>query len=509
MSILKDVIEILNDAKDGIQDAGTIQYSDNRSLSERSKDGILEFPIIIGRDTDIETAMMVSKALERNYATMIQIVASMNSVVKVSDVETPQEFVKLFHSNSKGLISESVDLTSNDFTRLGTVVSERNGTRVVSTVYNADTPSLNKLLKESNVNLLESLHGSSLNHSLKERGRDTIYMFKDDTKNRKYNAPVMEKHDRNRTNKRNVQTADTSHDHDEHENTAYRDLGHTITNVNDTKVTPKFINNVDNKFDINLKTPSSTNAVNALDKAKIDAHSKIAQTVTSRQMLQDNDAKKANELVSTTVHIVIKQLSNDNLYAGMVDFIIGVKGKLHPVDTEDIMLQLIKANERKGVLFNILRWTTGEISFVKDLLLAVDDAKFDNLQMSKESSGKYNWFRRLKEMKRRSDVSKVLKMIGAKNNVILPNANIVISEDTADQLNIHHSVDVHNIRTVKQIVEDLFLLGFTIVDHAAQCVYFYFRGDEDFETITFSSLEKENSNEQRKFKEMLKVINRV
>ena len=54
-----------------------------------------------------------------------------------------------------------------------------------------------------------------------------------------------------------------------------------------------------------------------------------------------------------------------------------------------------------------------------------------------------------------------------------------------------------------------FLLGFAIVDSSSQVAHFIFDGDPDFQSVTFSALERSGSNDERKFKEMLKTINRM
>lgn len=569
MGYLKDVIDTINDISSvsgtGSDIANSIMYDDTRgSISQRAKSGILQFPVLISRNNmDLETAMMVCKALERNYATFVQIVVSMNSVVKISDVQTPEEFIRLFHTNNSSLL-ESV---SSDPMRLGNVIHDIGNARVVSTVYtNAGTDGLTSINKESFISSMVDMRKTTLNNILTKRDTSgPLFAFSDPEKNKKFNNVVYEfkrdsmsgntmadafasagvtvdsetanneisdeetrrilddfnRQDRDEARRRERASNPKSssspkssvsvntpppidNDSSKPEKTTKNDKGSKDKTGKDKPGVTKYNNTVT----YNIKQGSSKSNNDIEEKSKYNVHGRIAPTLSANNMLKDNDVRKSNELVSTTLHIVIKQLSDDNLYAGMVDFIIGVKGVLHPVDSDDVVVQLRKANERKGIFFNILRWTTGELSFVKDLLLSVDDAKFDNLELS-NGSGAYNWFRRLKEMKRRRNITTALRRIGVTKNTILPNANLVITQEEVDFLRINYSIDMTDIRTVKTVLEDLFLLGFTIVDSASKAVSFIFSGDEDFQVVSFSGLEKEDANEQRKFKEMLKVINRI
>ena len=80
MGTLKDIVDIINscEAKDEMKtNLLSKKYS---SIATRASEGTLQFPILISNSLDIETSQMIVKALERNYATFVQTVISMNSV---------------------------------------------------------------------------------------------------------------------------------------------------------------------------------------------------------------------------------------------------------------------------------------------------------------------------------------------------------------------------------------------------------------------------------------------
>ena len=51
-----------------------------------------------------------------------------------------------------------------------------------------------------------------------------------------------------------------------------------------------------------------------------------------------------------------------------------------------------------------------------------------------------------------------------------------------------------------------FMLGLVIVDSSSEIAHFLFDKDKTFHTISFSALERENSNATKQFKEMLKAV---
>ena len=220
-----------------------------------------------------------------------------------------------------------------------------------------------------------------------------------------------------------------------------------------------------------------------------------------QQMLKDNDVKKANELVATTMHARIHMLNKNNEPIGVQDFMIGIKGTMHPVKSEEMISNMVAACKNNNRVFNFLRWTTGEISFFKDFWLGLNDMKRD---ISNESKGASRWWIALKN---RRALARVQANALFKDR-LLPNATIVLTAEEAELIKVNYGYDVMNPYFMKKIMEAYFLLGFVIVDSASQIAHFYFDGSQDFESVSFSGLEKENTRDERKFKEMLKVINR-
>jgi len=222
----------------------------------------------------------------------------------------------------------------------------------------------------------------------------------------------------------------------------------------------------------------------------------------SKDVLTDNDVKKSNELVSTTLHIRIKLVNNDNEDMGIVDFIVGIKCILHPIKSNDMISNMVSACRNDNKVFNFLRWTSGEISFFKDFLFNVKEIKKD---VTDYKAGASPWWITLKRRKSLATMKDSM-FIGKK---ILPNATIVISAEEVEFIKTEYGFDLFNPIFFKKIINTYFLLGFVVVDSSSEIAHFLFEDQDNFQTLTFSALEKSNVNDERKFKEMLKVVNRI
>jgi hypothetical protein len=167
-----------------------------------------------------------------------------------------------------------------------------------------------------------------------------------------------------------------------------------------------------------------------------------------------------------------------------------------------MITNMVNACRNNNKVFNFLRWTTGEISFFKDFLLNIKETKADVTDYKRGSSV---WWSSLKRRKRLSNMRDTMFL----DKQILPNATIVISAEEVEFIKSEFGFDLFNPIFFNKILNTYFLLGFVIVDNSAQMAHFLFEDQEEFQTVTFSALEKSSVNDERKFKEMLKVVNRI
>lgn len=554
MSTLKDIIDIIKSSKATEDLKNNMLNKKYSSISTRASEGTLQFPILISNSLDIETAQMVVKALERNYTTFVQTVISMNSVTSSTDIA---DYLKQFHqnfSNNKLNISDVTDIIKN----IGEgykIEKLDNGTYVLTETYNnTSTSGTIKANKEQLIDLMEDLNYNILNKKVTPRD-ETIYHFKDAEKNKKFNsitmeatsyrpltddqvqimlksrgyfqgtaafdrarAELMQQHYDDYVRQREIEDEEKLLNHAEKRaqmtmNQAQREIDNIRNDENDEYRRQR--DRLDdlrqyNKFEYE-KTRNATNdaAKNANLASQTAANAKNIQATDYKlnsyelptQMLKDNDVKKANELIATTMHVRLHMLNKNNDPIGIRDFILGIKGNMHPIKSEEMIANVSNACKNTDKVFNFLRWTTGEISFFKDFYLNINDMKKD---VYNESQGASRWWIALKN---RRSLGKMSNSAFIKNK-ILPNATIVLSTEEAEIIKSVYGFDIMKPYFTSKIMKEYYLLGFVVVDNSAQIAHFMFDGDVDFQSVSFSGMEKENTRDERKFKEMLKVINR-
>ena len=443
MGILRDLLDTLPTWKDHLNKVGSKMTDKNySSIATRAKEGILQFPVIASDSIDIDILSMVSKALERQYSTFIQVVYSMHSVANINDHQGIEDYLQQFHQNDV----LPTDLRRNILTQASRLAEsytqEQIGDIIVEAVI-CDGSS-NKILYQN-----------------KEFLRDILESFRTDKLNDKFNpySPALEA----RTVKNTYST------------------DYNILPTGGYKV---------------LKKQDKTEIIDSPDPV-VEPEKRIVSLPT--KVLTDNDVKKSNELIPTTLTLRINYQDNTGKIVGTQDFIIGVKTILHPVSSTEMVANLSSVS--KGKMFNFIRCTTGEMSFFKDFLFAIDESKTDVVNRSNGSSG---WWIALK---RRSTLAKLKRNLFVGKR-LLPNATIIASKEEADYIKNNTGIDIMDPGFIKTIMDKYFLLGFAIVDKSLQIVHFMFDGDREPQSLSFASLERENSNKGNDFKEMLKMINR-
>ena len=214
--------------------------------------------------------------------------------------------------------------------------------------------------------------------------------------------------------------------------------------------------------------------------------------------MTNNDCKKANEIVPTTLALSLNVKDKGN-FGGTVNFVIGIKAVLHLVSSSEAVKNMVYACKNNNKFFNFVRWTTGEISFFKDFILQLDQIKTDAIN----ASSKHNaWWSALK---RRKNVAKLKRsMIGSKQ--LLPNATIVLSIEEVNAVKIEHGFDLMDPKMMKRIMDEYFLLAFVVVDSSQEIAYFMFDGQDEPQAMSFTGMERENSS-KNDFKEIYKLIN--
>ena len=400
---LKDIIDMLTDLKDwtafkGDNNSGKPMYSKS-SISNASSNLVAVFPVLCTKNISINTASMISKAVEKNCVTMLQ---RLFACFQISDANNTEEFLKAFHVNLSGKAASLDDIF-----------------RITSLGEASITYQDRDIVKQDMNNLDFYLSESINNYSLKDF--------------------------------------------------------------------------VVNEGAVSLPPSYNTKRVENDDWKDV----KNASDYFKNQVM-NGDYKKANELMPTMIQVNFKHRNGDEL-VDLNPSIIGVKAKLYPMSSEDIIRHLTDKSYESNWITNFIRATTREISFIKDFIMAIDKAKIDAMSLSmRNSSSDKMW----KVLERRALISKFKKIFRSNNNAAAI-TTLVVSQEEVEYMRKFAHIDLERIPVIRNLFEGLNFMSICIVDEALEIAKFIFdEEDPSWETLSFNHLEREASDQTYK-----KVVN--
>ena len=219
--------------------------------------------------------------------------------------------------------------------------------------------------------------------------------------------------------------------------------------------------------------------------------------------LLDRDIKRSNDLLPFGIQVRLIAVNDKKEFVQFIDFIVGVKTILHPVSSNDMIENIARALQNKSLAFKLMKWTTGEISLVKDIILNLKDIKMD--AMSRNNTKKSPFFNTLKRLKN--------KRVGMSNltvpHALIPNATIVITSYEADYLENNYAIDVRNEAVASKLIKNLFLMSFIILDEGTGTMSVMYDADRSFQTYSLETLERDNQMNSNKLgREIGRMISR-
>lgn len=535
MSTLRDIIDTVNNLEGEVTDyiSSTKQM---KSLSKASQDGIMNFPVIVSDALTVEDAMIVSKALEKEFASFALIVMTMNPYLTVSGSSmSASDYIAKFHQNVdrrtdgtdivnaiQKITNEAANLLDLDYeaaNSLNQVLLYRVYENVrYSNVesanlkynYTIDDVTESTILNDVVKRRINSIYKPITEARYKDEDFDnqmTINRLRMQSKQNQFNRQMgidQFNHQKEQDEIRNAQANANYNlslikfDEDVRQHNISNNMAERNYQLNKNKFESdtKFRND---QFAYQKERDKISDA-QYNDKLRID---RINANRNARQLqhLMDNDVKKANELVPTLLHMRIYPIdkkTGEELPS--IDFVVGIKATLHPVPSDEMITNICRGVKNEDVLFNMLRWTTGEISFLKDFVFGINEIKIDAMNASHKSS---KWWTMLK---RRKAMAKIKNFVFP--NKLLPNATIVVTQEEVNTIKEIYGYDLENLSIIDKLMSNYFLIAFVIVDPALQRVKFLFDGRTQFEMQTYATLARESTTNDKQFKEMLNMLGR-
>ena len=178
---------------------------------------------------------------------------------------------------------------------------------------------------------------------------------------------------------------------------------------------------------------------------------------------------------------------------------MAIKSDLQFINREEIKRLVTEVDSPGSWLHTLIKLTTGEISFFKDLIFAADRAKKDveaervlgNAPISRRLIDARNRYRAKSSANAITKlVNKCKDIIAKKNYKDLPMITVVMTEQDFEEAS---GIRVNRVlsgasKLVEQIIDTYMLLGFGIVDADNGVVYFFYAGESRYITASISEL---------------------
>ena len=178
---------------------------------------------------------------------------------------------------------------------------------------------------------------------------------------------------------------------------------------------------------------------------------------------------------------------------------VGIKVMLHPAEPVDINDRVADAIVGHGVIKSLVRWTSGEVE-------SLDDMLFGTTRMKKNISGGSKMDQWFDVIERRKRINKLSLGLAAKKP-FLPNMTIHLSTYDVEEIERKTKVNLlKNINMAQRLVKECFLLALVITDDAYETAYILYDGHNDFEEIPFNTIKRENDKTSDTMVSILKTF---
>lgn len=511
-SVVRDIVDVLTSLKDYDE----VQFINNsnanrsfKSITSATKDLILTFPVMVSTDIEPDNAIMIAKAHEKKMASLLHILFTAISVENNEDVF---DYVKKFHSNM-GSMTGTLDSYADSLDKMAASFGES-----YDQTLKIDKDVLNTVLedlKESDYTLPDDVKESSLESYkivpgyrtgmrdviIKENKKEVIYEWRRDNatdrasfNSRQDAASLISSYGYDPDNPPDFNSINVGDRHPDGRSVA------TNQNLSDLRAAYSYLATQDPEKSNPLPGRNRYKAGFENDKQYAEYMKNMADF--HGKAVLNTEYKKANELQPTMMVINFmrhSETSGDTINTA----VIGIKAKIYPVSSADICNRISGKLDDKNVLTNFIRATTNEISFFRDFLFAIDNAKMDAMSYGKKATSNKLW----KVLERRSTKSKFRRSLKMYNDATAI-TTLVLSENDAEYLKKVHSIDILDVSKARKILDAYNFMCICVLNQSTEVAsILYDTGDDTYEMIPFSGLEREASDNS--YKKMVNLLSKV
>jgi len=206
------------------------------------------------------------------------------------------------------------------------------------------------------------------------------------------------------------------------------------------------------------------------------ARSSVGEVVEQR-------VKKINALTPSLFKMTVAYKSGSTIRD--TEILIGCKTVIHTVESEEIIEYIYQSLKKNDLVFKLMKWTTGEIKFFRDLVLEVDDAKAEALGTRSSSRAIWNL------LQRESSRNNIYKTLGLRQ--FIPNSTLIMSIIEADELKNRYGIDLmtgdsNSKKHMSKIFELFLFINVLVCDDVEEIVHIYDQKVEKFTPVSYRSL---------------------
>lgn len=431
MSWIESIKELLRTASEIEDKVGKVN---TKSVARGADDQTFHFPALIDENIPVEEGQVITKQLDRVYASWTQIYLSSIGVIDLNYVRNPRQFLAKYQPK---FTLEDGDSEEEDFCE----------SALRDTLYGNDELFFAEAA-DDNCKMALITPGSP-NPSLLAKSKAGVRPYMEGVNVLGIQKPGELIYEDNETDEM---------------------LGNLLKNAADR--------NRQVKDDTTLRSTK-------------DAH---APRIT------ESDIKKLNDMAPYVLELKLLAGKGQSSFSQWINYLIGVKTTCHLASSNMLVLNIVNVLKNRNGIFNFIRWTTGEISLIKDLILHIDDINFDIANKS-DRTGKF-----ISSLKR---LKKKYLRVGPSFGVtrMAPFATIVISSNTYFNIKDNYGFDLKNMTFAKKVMEELFLMCFVIIDDVTHTVDLLVDGQNDFQTYALETLEREVTMSSNKLgKELTRML---
>lgn len=459
--ILKDLITDVLDVADNSEIGKFISKKNPsiKSITRANKDLTMTFPVMVSNTVDPASAQLVSRALERKFVTLTQMLLSAISITSSKDAI---DHLKNVHSN--------LDLSSLfDVDDYLAISQEATANHIFDA---AEIKAVYETFRQ------ERLHAKPLSHLHEFLSKDVTDAIARQPRvagniaNRKFN----DLSDEDKARAMNYYGSDTVT-----RNKSLEKQNKSLTQQ------LKDIERANSKL-----SNSNSNLQSRLDDIRNNTRAGLTK------LAKDQDYKKANELQPTLLQIQFIS-TNDNNDPITVDAYVGIKTKIYCVDSADIANHIVSKRSYNFSLYNLIKATSGEIEFWRDFVFAIKKAKIDAVSNTNRGSSSKLW----KVLERRALASKINRFMSARNDATAI-TTLMMSAYDVEMLRKMEDIDISDSRVARKLMDDYNLVGIVIVDDSTESAKIIFdTGDDEYEPYTFKTLKRDDKMD---YKQMIQLL---